>query len=126
MVWRTAFLSSPRALSIRMVGTSITTSCLQLRRRGSFVLCSAKYSTMGEECRGKAYLELPDTELISQCQLDTFKTSGPGGQHRNKTESAVRLKHLPTGLIAQVGLSHLVFFRLIWVWPSRAKCSDYY
>ncbi|KAA3616102.1 MAG: peptide chain release factor-like protein [Calditrichaeota bacterium] len=31
--------------------------------------------------------------------LSTYKASGPGGQHRNKTESAVRLLHQPTGLI---------------------------
>ncbi|MBA0853889.1 hypothetical protein Goshw_023407 [Gossypium schwendimanii] len=47
------------------------------------------------------YLTLKDKELMRQCELSTFKASGPGGQHRNKRESAVRLKHLPTGIIAQ-------------------------
>lgn len=51
---------------------------------------------------GKNFLQLTDEELMGQCELDTFKSSGPGGQHRNKRESAVRLKHLPTGIIAQV------------------------
>ncbi|KAG6715701.1 hypothetical protein I3843_04G007400 [Carya illinoinensis] len=51
--------------------------------------------------KGKEYLEMTDQELMRQCEMDTFKASGPGGQHRNKRESAVRLKHLPTGLIAQ-------------------------
>lgn len=51
--------------------------------------------------KGKEYLELTDEELMRRCEMSTFKASGPGGQHRNKRESAVRLKHLPTGLIAQ-------------------------
>lgn len=55
-----------------------------------------------ENWKGKEYLELTDQELMKQCEMDTFKASGPGGQHRNKRESAVRIKHLPTGLIAQV------------------------
>lgn len=57
---------------------------------------------------GRELLGLTDEQLLSQCDMSTFKSSGPGGQHRNKRETAVRLKHLPTGIIAQVRL--LIFF----------------
>lgn len=40
-----------------------------------------------------------DDELLRECEVETFRSSGPGGQHVNKTESAVRLKHTPTGLV---------------------------
>jgi ribosome-associated protein len=43
-------------------------------------------------------LALPDRTLLLECEETFFVGSGPGGQHRNKTESAVRLRHLPTGL----------------------------
>ena len=37
------------------------------------------------------YILLDDDDLAKQCRLDTFRGSGPGGQHRNVTDSAVRL-----------------------------------
>lgn len=36
--------------------------------------------------------------LLAECDVETYRASGPGGQHRNKTESAVRLTHRPSGL----------------------------
>lgn len=46
----------------------------------------------------RSFLGLEDSELLAQCEVDRFRASGPGGQKRNKTDSAVRLRHRPTGL----------------------------
>jgi hypothetical protein len=47
-----------------------------------------------------ALLLASDDALIAQCEVDRYRASGPGGQHRNKTESAVRLRHKLTGVSA--------------------------
>jgi len=43
--------------------------------------------------------ELTDDELLAQCRVETLRAGGPGGQHQNKTESAVRLTHEPSGTV---------------------------
>jgi protein subunit release factor A len=45
-------------------------------------------------------IEIPsdDDALLAECRVETFRAGGPGGQHQNKTESGVRLVHLPTGV----------------------------
>jgi len=44
-------------------------------------------------------VRLPAEALLAECREEFFVGGGPGGQHRNKTASAVRLLHLPTGLL---------------------------
>lgn len=37
--------------------------------------------------------------LLSECEVEAYRSSGPGGQKKNKTESSVRVRHLPTGVV---------------------------
>ena len=40
-----------------------------------------------------------DEELLRECEVETFRSGGPGGQHVNKVETGVRLTHAPSGVV---------------------------
>ncbi|HAK59704.1 MAG TPA: peptide chain release factor-like protein [Nitrospiraceae bacterium] len=46
----------------------------------------------------KIPLPTSDEKLLAQCDVETFRSGGKGGQHVNKTSSAVRLRHRPSGI----------------------------
>ncbi len=47
-----------------------------------------------------SFIDIPgcDDAFLSECKVETFRSSGKGGQHANKTESAVRLTHTKSGI----------------------------
>ena len=45
--------------------------------------------------------QLPIDDFLAQCQVSRTRRSGPGGQHRNKVETAVVIEHQPTGIRAE-------------------------
>ncbi len=45
--------------------------------------------------------ELLFSVTLKDCRVDTYRGSGKGGQHRNKTDSAVRITHIASGAVGQ-------------------------
>lgn len=58
--------------------------------------------TINEELTGERdrLLQLNEAKLLAECRCDTMRGTGPGGQKRNKTESAVRITHIKTNIVA--------------------------
>ncbi|MEO1990934.1 MAG: peptide chain release factor-like protein [Pirellulales bacterium] len=65
--------------------------------------------------------------LLKQCEESHTKRSGPGGQHRNKTETAVVLTHRPTGIAAEASERRSqAANRRVAIWRLRLRLATEY
>lgn len=66
--------------------------------RGDTMLSRAS-SPDGASMSRSQWAALSDERLLAQCEVDLYRASGPGGQKRNKTSSAVRIRHPASSLL---------------------------
>lgn len=86
-------LEGPRSYWQRFAGTHRIQRVPKNDKRGRRHTSTATIAILAEQRCGAVTLDDADLEVTH------YKGSGPGGQHRNKNATAVRIKHLPTGYI---------------------------
>ena len=62
-----------------------------------------------------AFARQTAAEVARDCEVDVFRATGPGGQGVNTTDSAVRMRHVPTGIVATARENRSQF-------QNRASC----